>query len=88
MVPATGNAFWGAAEAIGLQTLNHARSADRIAINLVHLQRTPVAAKIAAWALDDLRRALRLSRSPRLIGVVTVSSLLERRSVKRCVFAA
>lgn len=76
------DAFWDAVEGIGLEKLNHARSAERIAINLVHFQREAVEEKVAAPALEDLRRSLRLSTSPRFIEVVTVKSVRVARSVK------
>lgn len=85
-VPAVVDAFWDAVDAIGLEKLNHARSEDRIAINLGHFSREAAQAHVKAPSGDDLRRALRLSTAPRFVDVRTVNSSLQGRSVKCWLF--
>ncbi len=87
-VPAVVEAFWEAVEMIGIEKLNHSRSTGFLAINLLHFHKVADEAKIKAPPLDLLRRALRLSESPRFFEVKTTNSTLLDRSVKCWVFEA
>lgn len=88
VVPAVVEAFWEAVEMIGPEKLNHSRSTGFLAINLLHFHKVADEAKIKAPPLDALRRALRLSESPRFVDVKTTNSALLDRSVKCWVFEA
>lgn len=87
-VPAVVETFWETVELIGLEKLNHSRSTGKIALNLVHFHKVADEAKIKVPPLDALRRALRLSESPRFLDVKTTNSALLDRSVKCWVFEA
>lgn len=87
-VPAAVEAFWEAVEMIGIEKLNHSRSTGFLAINLLHFHKLADEAKIKAPPLDLLRRALRLSETPRFFEVKTTNSTLLDRSVKCWVFEA
>lgn len=85
-LPVLVDAFWETVEMIGLEKLNHARSAGTIAINLIHFQKIADEAGIKAPPLEPLRRVLRLSESPRFLLFKAVNSALLDRSVKCWVF--
>jgi len=87
-VPAVVEAFWEAVELIGLENVNHARPPGVIAVNLIYFQKVADEHKIKPPPLDVLRRALRLSESPRFQEVKTINSRLLDRSVKCWVFEA
>lgn len=70
--------FW---EAIALligetdeHKLNHARSTGLLAINLLQVERAAKAARLSMPRLDELRRVLRHSQSPRFVELKAVNS--------------
>lgn len=87
-VPATVETFWDAVELIGLEKLNHSRGDALVAINLLHFARVADEAKLRVPSVIDLRRALRLSDTPRFIDIKAVNSVLMGRAVKCWVFSA
>jgi prophage antirepressor-like protein len=70
--------FWEALDLLGLEKLNHASDRSLIALNLLEVERTARAERVALPRLAELRRALRASRSPRFLDIRTVNSALRR----------
>lgn len=54
--------------------LNHARSDRLIALNLLQVERAAKAARLSMPRLDELRRVLRHSQSPRFVDMKSVNS--------------
>jgi Rha family phage regulatory protein len=85
-VPPALKAFWEIVDRIGLDKLNHSRSAGRLALNLPHIEQE---AKLPALKLPPdklLYPALHLSESPHFIGYRNVSSALFNRNLRCWVF--
>lgn len=68
------------------QQLNHARAEDRIAVNLLQVQRAAKEAKLALPALNELRRVLHHSHSPKFSEIKAVNSRHTGSTVKCWVF--
>jgi hypothetical protein len=54
--------------------LNHARTDGLMAINLLQVERAAKAARLSMPRLDELRRVLRHSQSPRFVDMKSVNS--------------
>lgn len=68
--------------------LDHSRNKSVVAINMPQVRAAAHAAKLVLPDITELRRVLKLSRSPRFIGIKAVSSIYTRSSVKCWVFEA
>lgn len=68
--------------------LNHSRNNRVIAINMPQMRSAAIAAKLALPETFELRRMLKHSRSPKFIGIKSVSSIHTRSTVKCWVFDA
>lgn len=87
-VPPLVDAFWEAVELIGLDKLNHSRAPDLVAINLMHFGQQADTAKVRIPPLQELRRVLRRSESPRFVVIKPVNSVLLSKAVRCWVFEA
>ncbi len=68
--------------------LNHSRRKNRIALNLLQVERAARATRLAMPDLNDLRQVLRHSASPRFMGLRAVNSRYGAATVKCWVFEA
>ena len=88
VVPPLVETFWDAVEEIGLDTLNHHRDPGLIAINLVQFGKLAEAAKMRMPALQEFRRCLKLSLSPRFVESNKEVNSVQTKGTVRCwVFA-
>jgi prophage antirepressor-like protein len=79
--------FWETVDLLGLDRLNHAHAPDRIALNIVEVRREAEAAGLKLPSASSLRRALRLSVSPRFVdSSKAVNSAVLGRTIKCWVF--
>lgn len=88
VVPALVETFWEAVELIGLEKLNHSRDASVVAINLLHFAREADTAKLRLPSVQEFRRVLRRSVSPRFVITKPVNSVLTGSTVKCWAFEA
>ena len=78
--------FWEAVDMIGLDKLNHARSAGTISISMPHFAREAAAVKLKLPALSEFYNVLRRSKSPHFVEIKPVNSGLYDKVVKCWVF--